>query len=301
VSLVRRLRIALRDERGFSLPELVTVIAILPIVLGSTLSAFQLFETNTRRNQSLSEAQRDTRVAVARLARDLRNLASPTPEQPQAIDKAAAYDLVFQTVDAVGPNSGQNGTNVRRQRYCLDVGTTSAGAKLWTQTQTWTTALVPPLPNTAACPDPAWGNQSVLVDRLTNRTGDRGVFTYNGSTLTTITSVGVSLWSGAGLTKEPANGLLQTKVFLRNQNRAPVASFSAVNTGHLHLLLNGSASSDPEGQELVYTWYDGAAQIGTGILFDYVAVLVGTHQITLKVRDPAGLEGVSPTTAVGIQ
>ena len=38
------------------------------------------------------------------------------------VDRAGARDLIFQTVDPVGPNAGDNASNVKRIRYCLDTG-----------------------------------------------------------------------------------------------------------------------------------------------------------------------------------
>ena len=76
-------------------------------------------------------------------------------------------------------------------------------------------------------------------------------------------------------------------VFLRNQNRRPQASFSATTTAQ-GIVLNGSASLDPEGQPPRYQWYDNGTLVGTGITFTYAAA-AGTHSIVLRVLDPADL------------
>jgi len=293
----------LRDEQGMTMVELLVAATLSLVLLTSVLTAFTGFNVTAQRNQELGESQQRTRAVIDKAARELRNLASPTPAQPQAIDQASAYDLVFQTVDPAGPNSGTNTANVRRVRYCLDAATTGDG-RLWSQVQTWTTATVPAAPSTAACPDAAWGNQRDVARGVTNRQGglNRPVFSFNTPVATEITTIGVSLWSSAKPAgRQPADGLLATRVFLRNQNQRPAASFSAASPAHLHLFLNGSASADPEGETLTYKWFDGQTQVGTGITFDYLAPAVGTRQITLKVYDSAGLEGVSGTQAVTVR
>ena len=88
-------------------------------------------------------------------------------------------------------------------------------------------------------------------------------------------------------------------VFLRNQNRRPVAAFSASATAQ-GIVLNGSASSDPEGEPLTYVWYDGTTKIGEGITFTYPVAAGSSHTIQLKVYDPAVLEGVAaPQVVIG--
>ena len=88
-------------------------------------------------------------------------------------------------------------------------------------------------------------------------------------------------------------------MILRNQNREPVSEFTLTVTNPTSsprlLQLNGSASSDPEGQALDYVWYiDGVAITTKGIVVQ-ISVAAGTHTFVLKVTDPAGLQGVSAT------
>ena len=92
-------------------------------VLAATLVTFQNFDTPSRRTVDRTAAQDSARTSADRIVRDLRNLASPTIAQPQAVDKASDYDFVFQTVDSVGPNTGANAANIKRVRWCLDQST----------------------------------------------------------------------------------------------------------------------------------------------------------------------------------
>ena len=182
------LRRRLAEQEGHTIVELMVVASLSIVVLLAVLGALDTFQRTAARNAKLNDSQDRTRQTLAKLARELRNLASPTPEQPQALDKATGYDLVFQTVDHIGPNAGANTANVRRVRYCLDNSTAGTGQNLWTQSQRWTSAATPPVPSTTACPDSAWSEQSVVARGVTNRTQsrDRPLFTFNSTTLTSI-------------------------------------------------------------------------------------------------------------------
>ena len=65
-------------------------------------------------------------------------------------------------------------------------------------------------------------------------------------------------------------------------------------TGLRHVLLNGSTSSDPEGDPLDYYWFVNGVEVGqAGSIFDYAAPSGGTYEFRLDVRDPSGLLGRS--------
>jgi sugar lactone lactonase YvrE len=77
-------------------------------------------------------------------------------------------------------------------------------------------------------------------------------------------------------------------------NRPPVARiknlpaevFSA-NQTDAQVVLDGSESTDPDGDALSYKWFDGATEIATGLQATVILAL-GTHQIKLVVTDNAG-------------
>lgn len=293
------------DQRGFSLVELLTASALMIVVISATLFTYEQFVRNSDANTRQNDSQDAVRNATDRLARDLRNLASPTPWQPNAIEKATAYDIVFQNVNPVGPPSGQNSTNVRRVRYCLS-NANPANEELWVQSQTWTSSTPPAMPGTGSCPDPSWpsANNQQLANHLTNRNAglDRPLFLFNSTTLSAITSIRTQAYVDVDPTRNPPEVSLQSGVFLRNQNQAPIASFTATPGGSHKVLLNGSASYDPEGQDLVYDWYDGSTNVGEGITFTYTTPCSTscTRDLSLKVYDPAGLEGDAPTQTVAV-
>jgi hypothetical protein len=64
------------------------------------------------------------------------------------------------------------------------------------------------------------------------------------------------------------------------------------------VVLNGSTSSDPEGDPLSYFWFVNGVEVGRGLIYDYAAPTGGTYEFRLDVRDPSGLLGRSPTETV---
>jgi hypothetical protein len=295
----------MRDERGeIGLIQLLVATSVFLVVMAATLGVFAAGQTLNTQANARNDIQDRARVALDTMARQLRNLASPTPEQPQAVDKASPYDLVFQTVDAVGPNAGLNAANVERVRYCL--GTTAATSTiLYRQEQRWTAQTTPASPSTAACPSAStgtglWGTATQVANAVTNLSNgqSRPLFTYDSATAASVTLIHAQLYEDADPTRPPAETTLSTGVFLRNQNRPPTSSFTADTSVPGKIVLNGSQSADPEGEPLTYVWYDGASKIGDGIRYDYPVTRATSHVLQLKVYDPAGLEGDSLTQTV---
>ncbi len=273
-----------RGERGeVSLIAVLVASVLMIVILGATLKLFEGFTAKAGDATRRTEAEDQARTAINRLAQDLRNLASPTAEQPQAVDYSSGSDLIFLTVDPAGPNTGQNTTNTKRVRYCLD-----ASRNLQEQTQTWTSAAIPAVPAHAACPSTTgWTRTRTMAAYVVN--GTVPVFSVDSTVLTDISEVHVNLLVDTDIVKLPPATNLSTGVFLRNQNRRPAAAFSAAKTAG-GLVLNGSSSVDPEGDTLTYKWYDGTTLVGTGITFTYLGLAVNSvHQIRLDVFDPAGL------------
>jgi hypothetical protein len=281
--------------------EVMVVSAMLVGVSGAMLTALAEFDDNAKTKTQQNEAQQEARRGLDRLASELRNLASPTNEQPDAVEKATATDLVFQSIAAVKPPGSQNARNARRVRYCLD--SVTPAARIWRQEQTWTTSAIPAMPATSACPEaPASGgwSEGLAMGRDVVNGADRALFAYNSGDLKAITEIGVKLYVDTTPGKRPAEAELQSGVFLRNQNRGPTASFTATPSGS-QIVLNGSASSDPEGKSLSYKWYDADVAISgaEAIVYTYNAS-PGNHPIKLKVTDPAGLSHTAAPQTVCI-
>lgn len=291
---------SLRSERGeFSLIGALVAMVLFGGILGSTLSVYDQFVKVQAETVSRVEAQDRVRITVDRLTRELRNLASPTPDRPESVDRADANDLIFQSVDPFGPNSGANAANVMRVRYCTS--TSATNATLWRQEQRWTTALPPAMPTDSACPGTGWAVQQAVASNIVNRRAglDRRVFSYNGVASTSdVTTIHTDVFVDADTAKQPPETRMTSGIYLRNQNRRPIAAFEAPRVTPAGIVLNGSLSSDPEGEAMRFLWYDGATKVGEGIALTYRPTTSGTKTITLKVYDPANLEGVASSVSV---
>jgi type II secretory pathway pseudopilin PulG len=308
----------LRSERGFTVVELLLASVMALIVLGSTLTVIAATSNNERRQELASDSQDAARNSLDRLARQLRNLASPSlfnenyQAQPYAVDVASGYDLVVRVVGDTMPAGSLNTANVKRVRYCLDGGSPSQA--LYQQEQTWTNSASnapPALPSTASCPGAGWTTTKKLVTNVVNRINgqDRTVFVYNSSDPQRISEVHAELFVDTTPGVGAKETRLATGVTLRNQNRVPTAGMTVTVAPVRHAILNGSASEDPEGMPLTYQWYlDPPASlpdcsttpaptscVGSGVVFEK-DLSAGSHHIVLLVKDPAGLPAVADDT-----
>ena len=173
------------------------------------------------------------RGGVDGLTRQLRNMASPTPEQPQAIDLRHGPRRHLPDRRPRRPERrhrlNANTSNVKRVRYCLD----DTKARLWRQNQRWLQRRARRRPSTTACPGPSAPSarelerQEVLADQVTNyATGHaRPLFTFGpaASPLTGITSVHTDLYVDLDTSNAPDETALSSGVYLRNQNQQPTA------------------------------------------------------------------------------
>ena len=268
------------DDRGFTLIELLLVMSLALVILGATLTSFTNYYRGQKTNQQLNETAQVARNSMDLAARQLRNLANQDPsQQTTTIARALPFDLVFQTSDP----------SRKWVRYCLDTtnaggaGSSASRGQLWemeTATATAPTAgMMASCPGSVATTTPApagtWVSKRMVADRATNRSGgvDRPVFTYScgpaapstcpagSADYTRITNIGSQIWVDVNPGKSPAEMRVVSSIFLRNQNEAPIAEFGATAGGTRTVILNGSASSDPEGRTLAYDWFLGNGTI----------------------------------------
>jgi type II secretory pathway component PulJ len=313
----------MRAERGeISLTGLLVAMVLFGLVMGATLQVFQTSEMVTRDTMRRTDAQDRARVAEEILAKNLRNLAGPPGnltasgvEQAQTLATKGDYDLAFSTVDPGAPGAGStNQSNVKRVRYCLD----SAG-RLYKQQQTWTGTDPGAPATTTSCPSALgaagstqWQTATILADQVVNTRysgPDVPVFTYDSTDPTRVSQIHVNLMLDIDLAHKPGPTTITTGILLRNQNRVPVASMSWKSTTQ-GIILNGSASVDPEGQPLKYCWVDTgrtsvnvdlepsaqakcpAGTVGMGVTFTYVPPAHGARNIKLAVKDPVDQWGI---------
>jgi Prokaryotic N-terminal methylation motif len=312
-----------RAQDGFTLVELLVASLVSMLILGATMGVLESMMRQFRLADDQAEVETRARQGADRLARQLRNLASPADivtdiaasTQPKSVDRNLASDLIFKDVGDTRAAGSLNSANVRRVRYCLQMSGPVAGTGfaaspargvLWMQTQTWATAAAPLLPAGTDCPAAGWTDQRIVADHVVNPaatplfryTGDTGLITgTSAAERERISRVAVSLVVDADTTRAPAATQLTTAVVLRNQNRAPAAAFTYTlqNPVTCVVQLNGSPAQDPESKPLVYEWHvDGIQRTDlTGVVVQ-LTVTKGTHTFQLKVKDPARLAGASP-------
>lgn len=284
-----------RSEEGFTLIELLMAATLMLIVLGATVTTFATLLQTSTRSRAQNAAQDQARNGIDRVARDMRNQATPTRDIPAAIMFAQANDVGFITV---GPSKGAgslNARNLMRVRYCLDADTRT----LWKQTQTWTTATPVAAPaSSQPCPGTSgWTTRESLVQDVVN--GARPLFTYDPPSPWTSTAeiqtIDTTLFVDVDPTKRPAETRLNTSVRLRNQNRPPTADFDAKPAGARHVLLVAGAE-DPDGHPTLFAWKVDGVTITTcsTAVCDYgpddtPAATSGAHTFTLEVTDPSDL------------
>lgn len=280
-----------REEGGFTLVEVLIAASLMLVILFATFNMLENFSRANVRTADLINSIDSARNAQSRLTRDVRDAtAATTTTVPggSVLVRAAPQDLVMRRIDPFGKSDATNATGTQTVRWCLD-----HKQLLHRQVAAGVSDPVP------ACPDNrknVW-TDTIQADNIVN--GERAVFTYNSTVLEEISSVNTFLAIDRNPAKAPAEATLSSGVFLRNQNRAPVAAFTAVSLGGRNLQLNGQASRDPEGGILNYDWTDGATnQCGTGstaclpyksAVANYVAPAAGPRSITLRVTDVDGL------------
>jgi prepilin-type N-terminal cleavage/methylation domain-containing protein len=294
------------SDDGFTIVEVLVAMALGLVVMGASLSAFDIFQTNQGYAQRRNETQDAARTTMDRLARQLRNVIAPSVEEAGALEavEAEGYSLRFETIDT-SAEAETSATHVMRVRYCLE-DSNPEDETLWEQTQQWK-AGSPPVPAETSCPEqsggkPAggWTSMRRVVEHVTNRIGGekRAVFTYSSSELPQIITVKTDLYLNVDPRNRPGESELTSAVALRNANRKPVAKFTVTSeNGSTKYRLNASESYDPGGLALTYEWWiDGEAQSSTSQIYQTVLEKEATHTIELQVTNPGGLSQTAKET-----
>ena len=303
-----------RDERGFTLIEVLLVCTIFTVVLGATLTAFASFTTQHRRGEIQLDQAEEARLALDIAARQLRNLANPTVNASTTIDRAEPYDFIFQTSDPAK-------TWVR---YCTETSPPASpdAARLW-GTESATATISAGM--RGACPGTGWAIAGVVSSRVTNQAGgvDRDVFDYEcgrGEPATCpasqpeyarITNVGIELFVDHDVADSLKEMRVSTAVYLRNQNEPPTAAATSAPKATRQVILNGGGSTDPEGRTMDFFWFKGtaptiadfpdctakpASAISEGVTYTHTFTeAIGTMvNFWLVVRDPGCLTSTYP-------
>ena len=193
-----------------------------------------------------------------------------------------------------------------------------AGGKFILET---TTEIIPPYdppnPNTAPVAD-AGSDQSVTatgqttsvtLDGSGSSDADGDVLTYswtlNGSEVSTSPSFSTNLADGSytfSLTVSDGEEVDSGDVNVTVENTVPVANAGSDQTldatgSTTNVTLNGSGSSDTDGDVLSYSWSQNGVQIATGVSPN-VQLAVGTYSYTLTVTD---VNGASSSDNVSVE
>lgn len=303
----------MRREDGFTLIEVLVALTMSLVIFAGALTILVVAVDGQAASQERNDAQDQARLAIDLITRQLRNIASPITT-PKLIERADAYDLVFQTV---GTPSGSNTTGAERVRYCVPADTASGNTSdeaMIGQVQTWTTATAPAsIPwSTTACPDtnPSDGSSAtakytMVAPYLMNRyegVNNTPAWSYEDDTgatpsdLSDITTVDFDLLVNPTPTTPLAQAELRSGVYLRNQLRNPVSNFTPTDNDDGGVLLNGGTSYSPDGESLTYAWSCTSAVCpNSSTLTNASSALVswspgaGTYTVQLTVTDPSGL------------
>lgn len=314
----------LKREHGFTLIEGLVAMACAVIVFGATLTILEVYMRQSKGVTQRFDAQNQARLAVDRIVRQLRNVASPLTA-PKLLERATQYDLVFQTIGAA---NGANTAGTMRVRYCVPQDTTSGRAsneELISQTETWSASTPPADPwssdpsVTIPCPDTTFTQQPngvVVANSVINRykrSTDIAAFTYNNgldgnqvatTELPSISTIQVNLLVNPTPTVSGAATQVQSSAYLRNKEHQPVAYITPSYTGNGGVVLNGGTSYSPDGEQLTFQWscLTGCSSSASTTLSNATDGLVpwqpgaGNYTVQLIVKDENGLTS-DPFTA----
>ncbi len=282
----------LAREDGFTLPELLVGMVVAGVVLGAAVTAFSAFlHQNTRANRRVG-AQDAARRSVDGLALRLRGAMASGEANGQPIESQSAYDLTFLTPSVSASLTG-NPRGLVHTRYCLDATTPSNG-RLWIQTAPYNQTSLATPPPSSACPSASWATVSNLTDNVVNKALTPAVplFTSVVDAQGVVTDVGIRAIVDADLATAPPPSDLQSKINLRNINRAPSAAMACNGLANGHIICDAAGSSDPEGQTLKFAWsVDGATIAGeSASQIDRGGFAPGSsHTVQATVTDSGGL------------
>ena len=285
----------LREETGFSLTELLVAIVLAMIIFGAAITTFVSFLKVSTKSEEQQRAQDVARSTVERLSTHLRNAMTTGASSAAIHPSSNGWNLVFVTAMPAQTPSTSNPRGLKYVRYCLEDKGSPKDERLFFQTHPYTTASAGP-PSSLTCPDVGWSTKQVISDHFYNRKADGAppIFSYKYDTSTppTITHVTFHPIVDWAPDRDPLPTELESSVNLRNLNRVPTAELSCQGLASLHAVCDGTASTDPDGEALSYSWkMNGTTLTGetTARLDKFPLVSKQTYSFALTVTDAAGV------------
>jgi RHS repeat-associated protein len=165
---------------------------------------------------------------------------------------------------------------------------------------------LPPVASFTFSPDHEIAPATVTFTGLSSHDPDGTIQSYNwdfGDGTTLNGPLAIHLYAAAGVYNVKltvtddlgaTSSTLQPVTVLINQ--PPVSSFTAAldtSDGALKLLLDGSASKDPDGSIATYTWDFGDGSTAQGAAVQHIYAAPGTYSVSLTVLDNKGSSGTS--------
>lgn len=257
----------LSGEAGFTLVEVLVAMTIAVFVLFGILQVLDSFSSSAARQTKITDANAQTRVAMDRIVRDLR--------QARTVEVAAADDLVYTVTDSA--------TAVRRERVCLD-----AANRLWRSSVTTTTA--PATPIAAGTPCPTAGSGAFLITSLLSaNSASNPLFTYDSATAANVRNIGLTFSLNAGNRGRTDTSTLRASAFVRAQSETALPvddddiTTSCSSSGIPTLTLAGSVGP----LTVTYTDVDGNA-LGTSAAGSSTTLPSGETSVVATITATSG-------------
>jgi Tfp pilus assembly protein PilW len=280
----------LKDEQGFTMVELLVATTAALVIFGAGVELFTNFWSLASRATTSSQSVGTVRRAIDRVSVSLRN-ATAASGNSQPVERNTSSDIVFlmPTTSASLTNNARGLTHIR---YCLNTINLNNEA-LWLQTLAYNSSSQATPPSASTCPSSSWTTQHQVAGNVVNQLQSpaKPLFTATTDGSGNVLDFSIDAFVDSDPTSGPPAIELQSRVSLRNLNRAPTANLSCTAQSNGHAICDASTSSDPDGDSLTFSWtMDGAPLAVTGYRLDQSGLASGSsHTFAVTVTDPGSL------------